>query len=150
MKRGLFRVITGLVLAALMVPALAMASSAEVFRDPSCGCCGAWIHYLQSNGYTVVTHEDQPMAAVKARLGVPADAASCHTALIGGYVIEGHVPVEDIQRLLTEHPDARGLATPGMPMGSPGMEMGTPVRYEVLLIARDGSTRVFGTHAPQA
>ena len=63
MKRGLFRVITGLVLAALMVPALAMASSAEVYRDPSCGCCGAWIHYLQANGYTVVTHEDQPMAA---------------------------------------------------------------------------------------
>ncbi|ODV26553.1 MAG: metal-binding protein [Rhodanobacter sp. SCN 68-63] len=150
MKRGLFRVITGLVLAALMVPALAMASSAEVYRDPSCGCCGAWIHYLQANGYTVVTHEDQPMAAVKARLGVPADAASCHTALIGGYVIEGHVPVQDIQRLLTEHPDARGLAAPGMPMGSPGMEMGTPVRYDVLLIARDGSTRVFATHGPQA
>ncbi|EIL98575.1 DUF411 domain-containing protein [Rhodanobacter sp. 115] len=150
MKRGSFRVITGLVLAALMWPALAMASSAEVFRDPSCGCCGAWIHYLQANGYSVVTQEDQPMAAVKARLGVPADATSCHTALIGGYVIEGHVPVEDIQRLLTEHPNARGLAAPGMPMGSPGMEMGTPVRYEVLLIARDGSTRVFAKHGPQA
>lgn len=150
MKRKPFRLIASLVLAALMLPALAMASSAEVYRDPSCGCCGAWMHYLQANGYTVTSHEDQPVVAVKTRLGVPADAVSCHTALIGGHVVEGHVPVEDIRRLLSEHPDARGLAAPGMPMGAPGMEMGTPVRYEVLLIARDGSTRVFATHDPQA
>ena len=90
------------------------------------------------------------MAAVKARLGVPANATSCHTAKIGGYVIEGHVPAEDIRRLLAEHPDARGLAAPGMPMGSPGMEMGAPERYDVMLIGRDGSTRVFTTHGPKA
>ena len=94
-------------------------------------------------------HEDQAMNAVKARLGVPASAASCHTALIGGYVIEGHVPVEDIQRLLAERPDARGLAAPGMPIGSPGMEMGAPQRYDVLLIERDGTSRVFATHGPK-
>lgn len=150
MKPGLFRVITSLALTALMLPALAMASNAEVYRAPTCGCCEGWIQYLRSNGYTFTSHEDQPMAAIKARLGVPAGAASCHTALIGGYVIEGHVPVEDIRRLLAEQPAARGLAAPGMPMGSPGMEMGTPMRYDVLLIARDGTTRVFATHGPQA
>lgn len=150
MRRGRLRVIMGLALAALMLPALAMASTVAVYRDPTCGCCGAWIQYLRSNGYTVTSHEDQPMAAVKTRFGVPADAASCHTALVDGYVIEGHVPVQDIRRLLAERPDARGLAAPGMPRGSPGMEMGTPVRYDVLLIGRDGTTRVFASHGPHA
>jgi hypothetical protein len=97
----------------------------------------------------VTVHENQPMAAVKAHLGVPPAAASCHTALIGGYVIEGHVPAQDIRRLLAEHPDARGLAAPGMPVGSPGM-VGAPVRYDVLLMGRDGSTRVFASHGPRA
>lgn len=90
------------------------------------------------------------MVAVKARLRVPAAAVSCHTALIDGYVIEGHVPVEDIRRLLVERPDARGLAASGMPLGSPGMEMGTAQRYGVLLIGRDGSTRTFASHGPIA
>lgn len=90
------------------------------------------------------------MAAVKARLGVPPDAMSCHTAVIEGYVIEGHVPVEDIRRLLAERPNARGLAAPGMPMGSPGMEVGAPERYDVVLINQDGSSRVFTTHGPKA
>jgi hypothetical protein len=122
----------------------------EVYRDPSCGCCGIWIGYLRAHAYTVTVHENQPMAAVKAHLGVPAAAASCHTALIGGYVIEGHVPAQDIRRLLAEHPDARGLAAPGMPVGTPGMEMGAPEHYDVLLIGRDGSTRVFASHGPRA
>ena len=103
--------------------------------------------------YGVTVHEEQAMATVKTRLGVPAADASCHTALIGGYVIEGHVPVEDIRRLLAEHPDARGLAAPGMPMGSPGMPamtMGSPQSYAVVLIGKDGSSRVFATHVPKA
>jgi hypothetical protein len=103
---------------------------------------------MRAQGYTVTVHQDQSMATVKARLGVPPGAMSCHTALIDGYVIEGHVPVEDIRRLLAERPEALGLAAPGMPMGSPGMEMGAPERYNVLLIGRDGSTRVFATHGP--
>lgn len=150
MNRKLPRFICSLILTALMWPAFAMASTVQVYRDPNCGCCGAWIQYLQTNGYTVTSHENQPMAAVTAKLGVPDHAASCHTASIDGYVIEGHVPVQDIRRLLAEHPNVRGLTAPGMPMGSPGMEMGTPVRYDVLLIGRDGSTRVFASHGPQA
>jgi hypothetical protein len=105
---------------------------------------------MRAMGYTVTVHQDQPLACLKARLGVRAYVVSCHTALIDGYVIEGHVPVEDVQRLLAERPDARGLAAPGMPMGSPGMEMGAPERYDVVLIGRDGSSRVFATHGPKA
>jgi len=147
MKRWLSRAV---LLAATFSPVVMAANAIDVYRDPSCGCCGARISYLRTQGYTVTVHEDQPMAAVKTRLGVPADAASCHTALIDGYVIEGHVPVEDIRRLLAEHPNARGLAAPGMPMGSPGMEMGSAERYDVVLIGRDGSSRIFATHGPKA
>jgi hypothetical protein len=129
---------------------LAAGTVIEVYRDPSCGCCGAWVDYLRAHGYAPAVHEDAAMPAIKARLGVPAEAASCHTAVIGGYVIEGHVPVEDIQRLLAERPRARRLAAPGMPMGSPGMEMGASQRYPVLLILADGSTQVFATHGPHA
>lgn len=136
--------------ALLPTAVLAAGTAIEVYRDPSCGCCGAWVDYLRAHGYEPTVHEDASMPAIKARLGVPADAASCHTAVIGGYVIEGHVPVEDIQRLLAERPRARGLAAPGMPMGSPGMEMGAPQRYSVLLIHADGSTQVFATHGPNA
>ena len=154
MKRLLARFIGALVLGLIVAPAVTFAATAvtnaiEVYHDPTCGCCVNWIQYLQAQGYVVTSHEDQAMAVVKARLGVPAGAASCHTALIGGFVIEGHVPVEDIRRLLAEHPDARGLAAPGMPMGSPGMEMGAPERYDVMLIGRDRSSRVFATHGPK-
>ena len=154
MKHLLARLVGALVLGIAISPAVTLAATAmknaiEVYHDPACGCCVNWIRYMQAQGYTVTSHEDQSMAVVKARLGVPAAAASCHTALIGGYVIEGHVPVEDIRRLLAEHPDALGLAAPGMPMGSPGMEMGAPERYDVLLIGRDGSSQVFATHGPK-
>lgn len=155
MKHLFARFIGALVLGFAVSPAVTMAATAvtnaiEVYHDPACGCCINWIRYMQAQGYTVTSHEDQAMAVVKARLGVPAAAASCHTALIGGYVIEGHVPAQDIRRLLAEHPDARGLAAPGMSMGSPGMEMGVPVHYDVLLIGRDGSTRVFASHGLRA
>ena len=150
MKRWLARMGSVALFAAAFSPVAMAANAIDVYRDPSCSCCGAWISYLRAQGYAVTVHEDQAMAAVKTRLGVPPDAASCHTALIGGYIIEGHVPVEDIRRLLAEHPKARGLAAPGMPMGSPGMEMGKPERYDVVLIGRDGSSRVFATHGPKA
>lgn len=150
MKRWLSRMGSVALLAAAFSPVAMATNAIDAYRDPSCGCCGAWISYLRAQGYTVTVHEDQAMAAVKTRLGVPADAASCHTAVIDGYVIEGHVPVEDIRRLLAEHPNARGLAAPGMPMGSPGMEMGKPERYDVVLFERDGSSRVVATHGPKA
>jgi hypothetical protein len=150
MKRWLSRWGSVALLAAAFSPVAMAANAIDVYRDPSCACCGAWMAYLRTQGYVVAVHENQPMAAVKTRFGVPADATSCHTALIDGYVIEGHVPVEDIRRLLAEHPDARGLAAPGMPMGSPGMEMGAPERYDVVLIGRDGTSRVFASHGPKA
>jgi hypothetical protein len=150
MKRWFSRMGISLLFAVLFAPAAMAANALDVYSDPSCGCCDAWVDYMRAQGYTVTVHQDQPMASVKARLGVPADVVSCHTALIDGYVIEGHVPVEDVQRLLAERPDARGLAAPGMPMGSPGMEMGAPERYDVVLIGRDGSSRVFATHGPKA
>lgn len=154
MKPLLTRFIGALLLGLAVAPAVTFAATAvtnaiEVYHDPACGCCINWIRYMQAQGYVVTAHENSSMAVVKARLGVPANAASCHTAKIGGYVIEGHVPVEDIRRLLAEHPDAVGLAAPGMPMGSPGMEMGAPERYDVLLMGRDGSSRVFATHGPK-
>lgn len=149
MKRWLSRMGITMLLAALFAPAALAAGALEVYSDPSCGCCGAWVDYLRTQGYAVTVHQDQPVAAVKARLGMPPGAMSCHTAVIDGYVVEGHVPVGDIRRLLAERPDAIGIAAPGMPMGSPGMEMGVPERYEVVLIGRDGSTRVYATHAPQ-
>ncbi len=154
MKHLFARLLGAFVLGIAVSPAVALAASAvtnvlAVYHDPACGCCVNWISYMRAQGYAVTVHETQSMAAVKARLGVPPIAASCHTATIDGYVIEGHVPVDDIRRLLAERPDARGLAAPGMPMGSPGMEMGTPERYEVLLIGKDGSSRVFATHGPE-
>lgn len=150
MKRWFSRMGSVALFAAAFSPVAMAANAIDVYRDPSCGCCGAWVSYLREHGYTVTVHEDQAMAAVKTRLGVPGGASSCHTAVIDGYVVEGHVPVEDIRRLLAEHPNARGLAAPGMPMGSPGMEMGKPERYDVVLIERDGSSRVFATHGPKA
>jgi hypothetical protein len=112
-----------------------------VFRDPTCGCCHKWVEHLTANGFAVTVHDAPSMKAIKARLGVPAELASCHTGEIGGYVIEGHVPAAAIKRLLAEKPQGRGLAVPGMPIGSPGMEGGAPEIYEVTL---------FGAGAPQS
>jgi hypothetical protein len=109
-----------LMLSLIAVPALA-AELATVYRSPSCGCCEAWVAYLKSNGYdaTVVSTDD--LGAVKQKMHIPANIQSCHTALIGGYVVEGHVPVEAIAKLLAEKPRITGIAVPGMPGGSPGM-----------------------------
>jgi hypothetical protein len=115
-----------------------------VFRDPGCGCCHKWVEHLEANGFTVTLHDAPSMKAVKARLGVPQEVTACHTAEIGGYVIEGHVPAVAIKRLLAEKPEGRGLAVPGMPIGSPGMEGGAPETYEVLLFGA-GAPKRFGT-----
>jgi hypothetical protein len=113
-----------------------------VFRNPTCGCCHKWVDHLAVNGFVVDVRDAANLAAIKANLGVPADLAACHTAEIGGYVIEGHVPAVAIKRLLAEKPAGRGLAVPGMPIGSPGMEVegADPDVYEVVL---------FGAGAPQ-
>ena len=119
----------------------------EVFKDPNCGCCGAWVDHMRAAGFTVhVTNVDDTSAARK-RLGMPDRLGGCHTATVGGYVLEGHVPSADVRKLLAAKPPALGLAVPGMPVGSPGMEVGARKDpYEVLLVARDGRTSVFARY----
>ena len=121
----------------------------QVWKDPNCGCCGDWVKHLQASGFLVQVFDTGNTAARK-RLGMPDALGSCHTARVGGYVIEGHVPAADILRLLREKPDALGLAVPGMPIGSPGMDGpeygGRRDAYDVLLVARGGATRVFQSH----
>jgi hypothetical protein len=112
-----------------------------VTKDPTCGCCGAWVDHMRAAGFPVDVVETPEINRVKVRLGVPRDLASCHTAEVGGYVVEGHVPAAEVKRLLAERPDGKGLAVPGMPMGSPGMEMdGMTDAYEVVLFGPLGRT----------
>lgn len=118
----------------------------EVYKSPTCGCCGAWVDHMKENGYDVVVHEQQNLQSIKEKAGILPGQGSCHTAFIGDYVIEGHVPASDVDRLLAERPDAKGLTVPGMPVGSPGMEMGSRVdAYDVLLFDEEG-TEVFSHH----
>jgi hypothetical protein len=118
----------------------------QVWKAPTCGCCKDWIAILQKDGFAVEVF-DQGNHAARARAGLPPRYGSCHTALIGGYVIEGHVPPREIRRLLAEKPAALGLAVPGMPVGSPGMDgpeyRGRRDPYDVLLVARDGTSTVY-------
>lgn len=113
-----------------------------VWRDPNCGCCGAWVEHLRRNGFAATVIVTPDVQSIKTQRHVPADLASCHTAEIAGYTIEGHVPASAIHRLLAEKPAGRGLAVPGMPIGSPGMEGGTPEVYDVMLFG-DGATKRF-------
>lgn len=135
-----------LLLALLTAMGHAWAQSVEVFKSPDCGCCGKWVEHLRSNGFQVRTHDVNDIPAARKRLGMPDRLGSCHTAKVGGYVIEGHVPAADIQRLLKEKPKALGLAVPSMPPGSPGMESSRPVSYATLLVKQDGDTSVFAKH----
>ncbi len=149
MKSVLKLQLRSLLLIALVSTGTAYAQAAtevEVFKSPSCGCCGKWIEHLQQNGFQVNTHEINDVPAARKKLGMPDRLGSCHTARIGDYVIEGHVPAADIQRLLKEKPKALGLAVPSMPPGSPGMETAKPVPYETLLVQMDGNSRIFAKH----
>lgn len=123
-----------------------------VHEGPHCGCCGLWRQHMEQAGFEIEVRKSLQLGAVKATLAVPPAMSSCHTAEIGGYFIEGHVPAEDVLRLLAEQPSARGLALPGMPIGSPGMEV--PGRqaqpFEVLLVARDGSSTVYSRYPREA
>lgn len=113
--------------------------SIDVYRDPNCGCCTKWITYLKDKGYTVVDHEEENMSAVKEKLGVPANLGSCHTGVVNGKFVEGHVAVEQIAEL-TERSDLIGAAAPGMPMGSPGMESGgRRSAYQVMGLTKSGN-----------
>lgn len=123
--------------AAAAAPALAI----TVWKSPSCGCCGAWVEHLKRNGFTATVVETDEIQHIKKQRGVPSELASCHTAEIGGYIVEGHVPASAILRLLSEKPAARGLSVPGMPIGSPGMEGGTPEAYDVVLFGEGAPKR---------
>jgi len=140
--------ISGLLLQLPLLSAAAFADepSIAVYKSPTCGCCSKWIEHLEANGFDVEPVDVTDLRLVKSIAGIAPEQASCHTARIGDYVIEGHVPAADIRRLLSEHPEARGLTVPGMPQGSPGMESPNPEHYQVLLIGEDGSTSVFAEH----
>jgi hypothetical protein len=122
----------------------------DVRKDALCGCCSKWVDHLRSHGFVVraTDMEVDKLNELKATRGIPRQARSCHTALVGGYVVEGHVPADDVKRLLKERPAIVGIAVPGMPAGSPGMEVpgGIVQPYDVLAFAKDGSTRVFASH----
>ena len=139
-------------LAALPFAGLAQGPSkvlVEVWKDPECGCCQDWMDHLQANGFAVKVNNGG-REAMRARLGIPKELASCHTALVGGYGVEGHVPAADIRRLLQERPQAHGLTVPGMPVGSPGMDGpaygGRRDPYDVLLVPQSGAPRVFASY----
>lgn len=132
------------------VPAFAAAPLAiKVWKDPQCGCCKDWITHMERDGF-IVQALDEGNSAARSRLGLPQRYGSCHTALVEGYVVEGHVPAADVRRLLAQRPQALGLAVPGMPIGSPGMDGpaygGRRDAYQVLLIHKDGSARVFNAY----
>ena len=119
----------------------------HVYKSPTCGCCTDWVKHLEENGFEVEVSEVDNVTPVKIEAGLTPALASCHTAFINDYVIEGHVPADDIKRLLTQAPQARGLSVPGMPAGSPGMEMGDRKdTYQVLLFNANGQTQVFAEH----
>jgi len=138
--------------AACATPALAVQNGAplvEVWKDPSCGCCKDWVKHLEANGFAVRVFETGN-TSMRDRLGMPAQFGACHTALVGGYVVEGHVPAREIRRLLKDRPSALGLAVPAMPVGSPGMDGpeygGRRDPYDVLLVQDTGASRVFQSY----
>ena len=150
-RRFLLQTLVSLTGAAALTPSL-MAQTrpkVEVWKDPDCGCCKDWVSHLEANGFQVSVH-DSGNAQARTRLGVPDKLGSCHTAQVGGYALEGHVPARDIWRLLKERPKAVGLAVPGMPVGSPGMDgpeyKGRKDPYDVLLIQANGSSQVYQSY----
>jgi hypothetical protein len=149
----MLRLTFGLMVAALALPLFGGAGqkpgpSIAVYKDPGCGCCAKWVEHLRQHGFEATATDHADMDSLKDKHQIPQQARSCHTGIVDGYVVEGHVPAADIQRLLKERPAVVGIATPGMPVGSPGMEVeGMPAdRYNVVSFDKTGTTRVFATH----
>jgi len=124
-------------------PRASQAEDLVVYKSPTCGCCKKWVKHMRDNGFSVEVHEQYNVTPKKDEYGVPRRLRSCHTARIGGYVVEGHVPADVVKRLLEEKPAIAGLAVPGMPMGSPGMEGPRKDPYEVIAFRKDGGSRVY-------
>jgi hypothetical protein len=139
------RIVKAIFAASLLtsMPVQAAGPKINVYKTTTCGCCGKWVEHLKANGFTPVVTDVPSTAEYRRKYGVPEQLLSCHTATVGGYSVEGHVPAADIQRLLKEKPKAQGLAVPGMPLGSPGMEAARKDPYSVLLFTSDGRTTVF-------
>lgn len=136
----IFTVLAVFALAVMGAPAIA--AEMTVYKSPYCGCCGGWVDHMTAAGHGVTVVDTEDMDAVKTIMGVPEAMESCHTAMVDGYIIEGHVPAKDVERLLAERPEGRGLAVPGMPIGAPGMEVPgeAPERYDVILFDDKGGT----------
>jgi hypothetical protein len=132
--------------AILLGPQSGQAADVVVYKSPTCGCCKDWVAHMRESGFNVQVHDRYDMSPIKQQMGVPQHLQSCHTASVGMYVIEGHVPADDIIRLLREKPAVAGLSAPGMPMGSPGMEGPRKDPYDVLTFRRDGKTTVYARH----
>lgn len=134
-------------------PALALGAQTRptrtltVYKSPTCACCDGWVTHMREAGFAATVRVTADLRAVRLARGLPDALASCHTGVIGGYVVEGHVPAADVVRLLAERPDAVGITVPGMPLGSPGMEAGGRREpFDTLLVLRSGQTRVFARH----
>jgi hypothetical protein len=143
--------LTALLLVTLLGTASAFAADppvVEVWRSRSCGCCMAWVRHARAAGFEVRVNDVDDVAPIKQRFKVPPALASCHTAVVNGYVIEGHVPADDILRLLKEKPAVTGIFVPGMPVGSPGMDGPQGDSYDVIVLDGQGQQRVFATHQP--
>ncbi|OED51041.1 metal-binding protein [Endozoicomonas sp. (ex Bugula neritina AB1)] len=138
---------TTLTVASLSALAAETFSTIMVYKSPTCGCCTEWVKHLEENGFKVMSHNVQDVGKYKEKANLPYGMGSCHTAFVDGYAIEGHVPASDIRRMLTEKPAIRGIAVPGMPMGSPGMEYGDRKdAYKVVSFTKDGKTGVYSEY----
>jgi hypothetical protein len=149
MKKAFTAMVVGgaLLLGGIVAAQRTAGPTVEVFKSPTCGCCANWVKHLEANGFTTKVTDVDDMTQVKAKYGVPGRLQSCHTAVVNGYVLEGHVPAADVQRLLKERPSVAGVAVPGMPIGSPGMEQGSIVQpYNVMTFDKQGQTSVFASH----
>jgi hypothetical protein len=139
----------GIAIAATFVGSSALAATTpqvDVYRSPTCGCCGQWVKHMRANGFAVTVHDVPDVDAFRAKVGFPPEFAACHTAIVGGYVVEGHVPAADVRRLLAQRPKALGLAVPGMPASAPGMDSPAATPFEVLLVQADGAARTYHSY----
>jgi len=127
----------------LLATQQSVAADIVVYKSPTCGCCGKWVKHMEDAGFSVDVENRRDLAPIKRDLGIPGRMQSCHTAKVGDYVVEGHVPADLVKRMLDEKPDIKGLAVPGMPMGSPGMEGPRQDPYDVMAIGNDGRVQVF-------
>ena len=127
----------------LLLTQQTVAADIVVYKSPTCGCCGKWVEHMEKAGFSVDVENISDVAPIKRELGVPGRMQSCHTAKVGDYFVEGHVPADLVKRLLADKPDIKGLTVPGMPMGSPGMEGPRKDPYDVIAVGKDGGYRVY-------